>query len=169
MERRKFFKSLVIGGLGATVSPILKAAPTLTSTDVKPETNIKDTLSIPRTGSSMPGKYPGKVVRVNHSLAVAEGKPSEKTVFEMLKESMLKLTGEGDLNKAWLQFVGKDDVIGLKVNPVAGKLLTTSHAVTQAVVKQLEDAGIPRSNMVIWTGAKCNCMKQAIQKKIIPA
>lgn len=25
MERRKFFKSLVIGGLGATVSPILKA------------------------------------------------------------------------------------------------------------------------------------------------
>lgn len=35
MERRKFFKSLVIGGLGATVSPILKAAPTLTSTDIK--------------------------------------------------------------------------------------------------------------------------------------
>lgn len=150
MERRKFFKSLVIGGLGATVSPILKAAPTLTSTDIKPETNIKDALSISRTESSMPGKYPGKVVRVNHSLAVAEGKPSEETVFEMLKESMLKLTGESDLNKAWLQFVGKDDVIGLKVNPVAGKLLTTSHAVTQAVIKQLEDAGISRSNMVIW-------------------
>lgn len=150
MERRKFFKSLVMGGLGATVSPILKAAPTLTSTDIKPETNIKDALSISRTESSMPGKYPGKVVRVNHSLAVAEGKPSEETVFEMLKESMLKLTGESDLNKAWLQFVGKDDVIGLKVNPVAGKLLTTSHAVTQAVIKQLEDAGIPRSNMVIW-------------------
>ena len=93
MERRKFFKSLVIGGLGATVSPILKAAPTLTYTDVKPETNIKDALSIPRTGSSMPGKYPGKVVRVNHSLAVTDGKPSEETVFEMLKESILKLTG----------------------------------------------------------------------------
>lgn len=98
----------------------------------------------------MPGKYPGKVVRVNHSLAVTDGKPSEETVFEMLKESMLKLTGESDINKAWLQFVGKDDVIGLKVNPVAGKLLTTSHAFTQAVIKQLEDAGIPRSNMVIW-------------------
>lgn len=150
MERRKFFKSLVIGGLGATVSPILKAAPTLTSTDIKPETNIKDALSISRTESSMPGKYPGKVVRVNHSLAVTDGKPSVETVFEMLKESILKLTGESDLNKAWLQFVGKDDVIGLKVNPVAGKLLTTSHAVTQAVIKQLEDAGIPRSNMVIW-------------------
>ena len=150
MERRKFFKSLVIGGLGATVSPILKAAPTLTSTDIKPETNIKDALSISRTESSMPGKYPGKVVRVNHSLAVTDGKPSVETVFEMLKESILKLTGESDLNKAWLQFVGKDDVIGLKVNPVAGKLLTTSHAVTQAVIKQLEDAGISRSNIVIW-------------------
>ena len=33
---------------------------------------------------------------------------------------------------------------------MAGKLLTTSHAVTQSIVKQLEEAGIPRKNLVIW-------------------
>lgn len=42
------------------------------------------------------------------------------------------------------------DVVGLKVNPVAGRLLTTSHAVTKSVIKQLEEAGIPRANIVIW-------------------
>jgi len=41
-------------------------------------------------------------------------------------------------------------VIGLKVNPVAGKSLTTSHAVTKSVVKQLEESGIPLKNIVIW-------------------
>ncbi|NDV95549.1 DUF362 domain-containing protein [Dysgonomonas sp. 521] len=150
MERRKFFKSLFLGGLGATVSPILKAAPSLVTEDIKPETNIKDALAIPRNASSMPGKYPGKVVRVNHSSVIVDGKPSEEIVYDMLKESMLQLTGETDLNKAWLQFVDEKDIIGLKVNPVAGKLLTTSHALTQAVVKQLEEAGILRENMVIW-------------------
>ncbi|NTU95220.1 MAG: DUF362 domain-containing protein, partial [Bacteroidales bacterium] len=52
--------------------------------------------------------------------------------------------------KAWRKFVSPKDVVGLKVNPVAGKLLTTSHAVTGAVIKQLEEAGIPRKNIVIW-------------------
>jgi len=150
MERRKFFKSLVLGGLGATVSPIIKAAPSLITEDTKPETNIKDALAIPRNTSSMPGKYPGKVVKTNHNSVIIDGKPDEQTVYDMLKESMLNLTGEKDLKKAWLQFVNEKDIIGLKVNPVAGKLLTTSHALTQAVVKQLEESGIARSNMVIW-------------------
>lgn len=42
------------------------------------------------------------------------------------------------------------DVVGLKVNPVAGRLLTTSRAVTKSVIKQLEEAGVPRGNIVIW-------------------
>ncbi|MBS1322016.1 MAG: DUF362 domain-containing protein, partial [Parabacteroides sp.] len=55
-----------------------------------------------------------------------------------------------NLKEAWLQFVGPDDVIGLKVNPIAGKLLSTSHALTQSIINQLEEAGISRKNIVIW-------------------
>ncbi len=47
-------------------------------------------------------------------------------------------------------FVGPDDIIGLKVNPVAGKLLSTSLEVTSVIIKQLEESGIPRKNLVIW-------------------
>ena len=151
MKRRAFFKTVAAGGFTA-LTPILKAAPTKASvlTQDKPDTNIADAVAIPRNKMSMPGLYPGNVVRVNHPACVVDGQPSGEAAYEMLKVSMLELTGQKSLKKAWRTFVGPKDIIGLKVNPVAGKLLTTSHAVTQAIVKQLEEAGIPRKNLVIW-------------------
>lgn len=68
----------------------------------------------------------------------------------MVKSCMLGLTGETDLKRAWLQFVGPDDVVGIKVNPIGGRLLSTSHAITKSIIKQLEEAGISRSKLVIW-------------------
>lgn len=150
MQRRNFFKSIAVSGLGVALSPVIKAAPVFAPGDEKPQTNIADAVAIPRNKNSMPGKYPGSVVKVNHSTSVVDGKPSEQAAYDMLEASMLQLTGEKDLKKAWLQFVGPKDIIGIKVNPVAGKLLTTSHAVTRSIVKQLEEAGIPRKNLVIW-------------------
>lgn len=150
MQRRNFFKSIAASGLGVALSPVIKAAPGFAAGDEKPQTNIADAIAVPRNENSMPGKYPGSVVKVNHVSCVVDGKPSEQAAYDMLKASMLQLTGEKDLGKAWLQFVGPKDIIGIKVNPVAGKLLTTSHAVTQSIVKQLEEAGIPRKNLVIW-------------------
>ncbi|MDH6304785.1 hypothetical protein M2459_001522 [Parabacteroides sp. PF5-5] len=152
MQRRKFFRSLAIGGAGAVLSPVIKAAPApLVSQDrVKPATNIADAMAIPRNANSMPGKYPGKVVKADSPDCIVDGKPSEKAAYEMVKSCMLNLTGETDLKKAWLQFVGPEDVIGIKVNPIGGKLLSTSHAITQSIVKQLEEAGISRSKLIIW-------------------
>lgn len=150
MKRRKFFSTIVAGGMGAAVTPIIKAAPSLTQTRVKPETNINTARAISRVASSMPGKYPGKVVKVNHPDCVADGKPSGPVAYEMVKNCMLRLTNETDLKKAWLQFVGPEDIIGIKVNPIGGRLLSTSHAVTQAIIKQMEEAGISREKIIIW-------------------
>lgn len=150
MKRRNFFRSIALGGVGAALTPVAKAASSLASEKMKPQTNVKQALAIPRNEYSMPGKYPGKVVKMNSAHCVMDGKPSEAVAYEMLKSGMLYLTGESDLKAAWLRFVGPEDVIGLKVNPIAGKLLSTSHAVTQSVIKQLEEAGIPRKNLIIW-------------------
>jgi len=150
MKRRNFFRAVVASGVGAAVSPIIKAAPPLQQPKTKPETNIDTARAIPRTSMSMPGKYPGKVAKVDHNNCIVDGKPSEPVAYDMLKEAMLQLTGEADLKKAWLQFVGPEDIIGIKVNPIGGRLLSTSHAVTQSIVKQLEEAGISRSKLVIW-------------------
>ncbi|MDH6358057.1 DUF362 domain-containing protein [Parabacteroides sp. PF5-9] len=152
MKRRNFFRSIAASGVGAVLSPVVKAAPapTVTQTRKKPETNIATAKAIPRTINSMPGKYPGKVVKVTNPDCIVDGKPSETVAYEMIKQCLLHLTGETDLKKAWRQFVGPEDIIGLKVNPIGGRLLSTTHAVTKSVVRQLEEAGISRSKIVIW-------------------
>lgn len=152
MQRRKFFRSLAVGGVGAVLSPVVKAAPApfYSAEPSKPATNIADAMAVPRNGYSMPGRYPGKVVKADHPDCISDGKPSEPAAYGMVKSCMLGLTGETDLKKAWLQFVGPDDVIGIKVNPIGGRLLSTSHAITKSIIKQLEEAGISRSKLVIW-------------------
>ncbi len=116
----------------------------------KPATNISDALKHPRTETSMPGKYPGKVVQINHSNSVVENKIVYNAAYEMIARGMLELTGAATLKDAWRMFVNEKDRIGLKVNPVAGPTLSTSVEVTQAIVKQLEEAGIPKKNILIW-------------------
>lgn len=152
MKRRDFFRTLSIGGVGLALSPVVNAAQksSLFLSDEKPSTNIADAIAIPRTKDSMPGLFPGRVVKVVDNSSVVDGIPSADRAYVMLRESLLALTGEKSLKKAWRKFVSPNDIIGLKVNPVAGRLLTTSHAVTGAVIKQLEESGIPRKNIVIW-------------------
>jgi len=151
--RRNFFKLAALGGVGASIMSPLSLKASLANTllgDETTKTNIDDALKYPRTESSMPGKYPGSVIQVNNPISVVDEKPQEEEAYKMLKEGMLALTGEETLEKAWEQFVKPGEVIGLKVNPVAGKPLSTSHAVTKSIVKQLQEAGVPKENIVIW-------------------
>lgn len=155
MKRRDFLKVASIGGAGLALNPVIKAAESMDIAGIQdnpdaPATNIADAIKVPRNKNSMPGLYPGRVVKSVDSASVIDGIPQKAVAYEMIKRSMLELTGEKSLKKAWRKFVSPKDVIGLKVNPIGGKLLSTSHAVTMSVIEQLEEAGIPRKNIVIW-------------------
>jgi len=151
--RRNFFRLLTASGAGLVLSPVIAAAPAEAAENpqpAKPATNIQDALKYPRNENSMPGHFPGRVTQVNHSGCIREQVIQQVVVDQMLTAAMLDLTGKKSVKKAWRKFVSPDDIIGLKVNPVAGKLLTTSHELVKAVISQLEQAGIPRKNIVIW-------------------
>jgi hypothetical protein len=150
-SRRNFLGLLGAGGLGLAAPVGLKASETkAVPADEKPATNIQDALKYPRNEMSMPGKFPGKVVKVVHSNPFVNDAPSEEAAYAMIASGIMKLTGKPSVNKGIRMFVGKDDRIGLKVNPVAGKSLSTSHAVVKAMIKHLEESGIPRKNLMIW-------------------
>ncbi len=149
MKRRRFVQVTALGGAAAIMPQALLSSDYNTSAE-KPKTNIADALAHPRVSQSMPGLFPGKVVRVNHPGSVVEGKPVEELAFRMIADGMMSLTGEKRLNRAWLKLVSKKDRILLKVNPVAGELLSTSHAVTRSVVRQLKEAGIPLKHLIIF-------------------
>ncbi|HBC79423.1 MAG TPA: hypothetical protein DEO60_06735 [Bacteroidales bacterium] len=149
-NRRRFFTILGAGGASLAFKPLSGIPANLVQTTSKPSTNISDAVKTPRSSTSMPGRYPGKVVIVKNNNSVVDDIPVEAAAYEMLQRSMLELTGQKDIKKAWRLFVKPGEKIGLKVNPVAGKLLFTSHAVVKSVVKQLTESGIDRKDIIIW-------------------
>ncbi|MBN1415208.1 MAG: DUF362 domain-containing protein [Bacteroidales bacterium] len=150
LNRRKFVTLLGAGSAALAARPWSLIASELVPNQDKPATNIGDAVKIPRTDWSMPGKYPGRVIHIRNPKAVINDEPVEQEAYRMIKKAMLELTGQDDLEKAWRTFVSPGERIGLKVNPVAGKLLSTSHAVTRSVVKQLIESGIEKENIIIW-------------------
>ena len=152
LNRRKFFKIMTTGGIAASLTPLsLKASSALQDPpQEKPETNIKEALSHPRNEKSLPGKFPGRVADIHHENCVVDEKPDPEAAYEMVERGMLALTGKKKITDAWKMFVTPHDRIGLKVNPVAGKTLTTSHEIVKATIKQMVAAGVPIENIIIW-------------------
>jgi hypothetical protein len=150
LNRRKFFTILGAGGASLAATSVSDLASGNQLDQVKPATNITDAGKKPRNSASMPGKFPGKVIRVLNPGAVVNDVPVEAIAYMMLQKSMIELTGHKDISEAWRVFLSPGEKIGLKVNPVAGSLLSTSHAVVKSVVKQLTESGISREDLIIW-------------------
>jgi hypothetical protein len=152
MNRRVFFGLLATGSAAAVSVPGLSLPRPKQEEprEEKPATNSADALKHPRKVSSMPGPFPGKVVQVNNKQSLVDNQFNQEVIDGMIANAMLELTGAKTLKKAWRSLFSPSDRIGLKVNPVAGRQLSTSHEVTRSVIRQLEEAGIPRGNITIW-------------------
>lgn len=148
--RRNFFKLLAAGSLGSGLTPVIASGMTSMDAMQPTETNIADALKYQRNENSLPGRYPGRVVKVIDDKSVADNTIQEDAVFRMLGDGMMNLTGSDGLSNAWRRFVSPGEMIGLKVNPIGGKLLSTSHALVRSVISQLEESGISRNNIVIF-------------------
>lgn len=155
VNRRNFLRLAGAGAAAAAAAPVAQALGTAsdhasTMQQEKPATNIQDALKVPRNERSMPGLFPGRVALVKNTRSVKDNNIVAQEVYDMIEQSMLSLTGEKKLKKAWRRFVSPGERIGLKVNPVAGKSLSTSHEVVKAVIAQLEESGMERSQLTIW-------------------
>ena len=154
VNRRNFLRLAGAGAAAAAAAPVAQAMGSATASkptqQAKPDTNIADAAKTPRGPNAMPGLYPGRVAVVKNAASVKDNVIMQQQVHDMVARSMLELTGEKKLKKAWRKFVSTGDRIGLKVNPVAGKSLSTSHEVVKAVIAQLEESGIKRSQLTIW-------------------
>jgi hypothetical protein len=113
------------------------------------ETNIGDFMKVPKTRFSLPGPFPGKVVKITDTRSLVEDKFDAKVIAEMLKKGITSLTGK-DMKGSFGLFFDKRDVIGLKVNPVGAPLINTHLEVIDAVIAWLTGNGVPPSNIVIW-------------------
>ena len=155
-SRRKFLGTVPLAAAGAVVAPRLfgqekaqsEKPPAAPPADIK--TNIDEVKGIPRVAASLPGRYPGKVVRVGTGANPVGQKIDGARVAREIQAGLASLTGEKDMAKAWGQFVGPKDTVGIKVNPIGGTILSTKPEVVDAIIAGLLAAGVKKENVVIW-------------------
>ncbi len=151
VNRRDFLKTSGVIGAGLMLgTPTLWAQQkSADSQPQKPGTNIEEALKIPRTAHSLPGPCPGKVVEVHDAGAMVDNKPVPEVVQDMFDKGISGLTDKSPAESFGI-FFEKDDVVGIKINPVGPGLISTRPEVVDAVIAWLEAGGIRRENIIIW-------------------
>ena len=74
----------------------------------------------------------------------------ESVVSEMLDKAMIKLTGRDTAKEAFKDFVLPNDVVGIKVNPLGGRELSTHRIIVDKIIDLLYSAGVLKNQIIIW-------------------
>lgn len=91
-----------------------------------------------------------RVIAVKRSGIMSKGKPEQEAVLRMMDEGMFTLTGKKTTADAWRTFFTPEDVVGIKINPIAGVKLSTRPEVVNAIITGLRAAGVKDNNIIIW-------------------
>ena len=149
-NRREFVKTLgtctvAAGGLvlGVPVFGQEKAAP------AKVITNIDDFMKVPKKKHSLPGPFPGRVVKVVDERSLQGNRFDPEVIDRMFEKGITQLTGK-NAKASFRLFFTRKDVIGLKVNPVGPPLINTHPELVDAVIAWLAGNGVPKQNIIIW-------------------
>ena len=137
LDRREFLTRLAasVGGIGGALST-LPAFAQLSSGQLQPETT--ETAYLTPVVEAI-----GKEVWENDQL-------NEDAVSELMDQAMMKLTGRSSAKEAWRDIVLPDDVVGIKINPLAGPELSTHSIIVDKIVEGLYGAGVLRKQIIIW-------------------
>lgn len=153
LKRRDFLKigggSLLGAGLLLGQPPLWGQETAKVEPPARPKTNIDEALAVPRLKNSLPGLFPGKVVAVKDGRAMNEQGVNGKVVASMFEKGIQALTGKTPA-KSFKLFFDKNDIVGIKVNPVGAGLIATRLEVVDAVIAWLRQGGLPAANIVIW-------------------
>lgn len=72
------------------------------------------------------------------------------TVRNMLDDSVMKLSGKKTASTAWKEYFRSDDIVGIKINTLSGRWMSSHPELVAAIVEGLKSAGIPEKNIIIW-------------------
>ena len=102
-----------------------------------------------RQGASAQDDGDVRVARVRCESAVVDGFPEVSACRAMIERAAQLLRGQ-TLPDLLASLVAPDDVVGIKVNTLAGFELATNLEVVDALIEGLLEAGVPASNIVVW-------------------
>lgn len=71
-------------------------------------------------------------------------------IRKILDDSIIKLSGKKNSSAAWKEYFRSDDIVGIKVNTLSGKWMSSHPELVFAIIEGLKSAGIPEKNIIIW-------------------
>ena len=90
------------------------------------------------------------VVARDAALHGSDGKLDEKRVQALLDRAIATYTGHDKPVEAWKRIVPVGKVIGLKVNGLGGKGISTHAPLIMAVCERLQQAGVKPGEIIVW-------------------
>ncbi len=98
---------------------------------------------------STPGK--SKIVIARDPLLRGAGSSLDSArLLNMLDRAMQALLATDSPLDSWKKLFHPGEVVGLKVNGLAGRGISTNVLLTQLVCERLQDVGIPQKNIILW-------------------
>lgn len=129
-SRREFLKECAMGALVAGAAPLAFA-----DSRVQP---------IPASAKSK------VVIARDASLYGTSATPDSARVAKLLDTAMENFAETTDPVAPWKKIVRPGEVVGLKVNTIAGPGLSTHVVLVEAICERLKQAGVKPSNIVVW-------------------
>jgi len=101
------------------------------------------------------------VVARSDKVFAGERKLDPKVTQELVDAAVARLTGEADGTRAWKALIRPADVVGIKVNCLAGLRLSTRIEVVRAVADGCRRAGVPARRIIVWDRKKGDLARAA--------
>jgi len=129
-SRREFIKKSVAAGLG-----------------VYGITQFSD----PFTGVAQARNHESRVV-IARDRDVIDGDfvVDQNIVRKMLDDAVAKLADTGSASAAWKKYFRSDDIVGIKVNTLSGRWMSSHPELVFAIVEGLKSAEVKQKNILIW-------------------
>jgi len=74
----------------------------------------------------------------------------EKIVEKLLCDALMKLAGTHDKKAAWRRYFKSRDVVGIKVNTLSGRGMSSHREIVKAIIKGLRMADVAEENIIVW-------------------
>jgi uncharacterized protein (DUF362 family) len=129
--RRDFLRECAVGALVAGVAPL----------------SFADSKVHPRAHAGARSRV---VIARDPSLYGVSSTPDPARVQKLLDQAMEHFSESSDPVSPWKKLVRPGEVVGLKVNTIAGPGLSTHVALVEAICERLKQAGAEPANIIVW-------------------
>lgn len=159
----------IAGGIAAAsylISDALNASADVKWADEKEKPKTEEAQN-DQKGVKQSGK--ARIVQVQDTKSVdSSGEGRDGPVNNMVMKGIIQLTGETDKARAWRKIARNGQRVGIKVNCIAGRGLSTQVPVVMAIVDGLKLAGVLERDILIWdrSDGELNRAGYTIQKGV---